>query len=811
MESDFSSSQEVPTGKRVGFVELPDEALEIFSHFTQSPVWSASVITSRGQDTYAVRMARVLGVPVESEPSAELLADCDLVIVGGEAVDRIETVREMLADTGIEILDMNTAADRLGIPLADEVTSGDPSDSEIEEADLCMEMEKPDFGELGMDSGSEVDARFPETPDTGDEDFLTALPESDVEVAESDSRAEDVPEISSPATAGTPGLTWDQIDSGNAALEKKLEEILTATGAESGSIMLPDRDGEHLGIAVSIGLPKETIKKSRPRVGSGLAGQAFASGKPRSRKAEIPTLAEVGGVPRCRIAASTPITRDGQMLGVLSVNVETEEDLSEAQLTEKLSGFLPSVEETLFRAIKFSSMSWEMKESMLFEQVDRIMSLEESFPERLKVLSDVLQDVLQADAVHLYLYDALSKRLELVTEPHGMAVSRYQPVDRGLFGWALKSGATRMFLARETESSNHRGIVCINIRTTRPYGLLVLENVYLEEGDDVRLTRLLDGIVSQLVEIFELEQGVTTQDILSGLRMRIADQASRLDILPPELRIQPALELAIELLAAEVAFWIPGAGEHPVIAQPRTQRAAKILAEAWERFEGIGDWVRENEAGQYIGGENGGTGAPEGPAPYIAVKSQKNDAVLLLMYDSEENAGPFSQLPFHLLTEVLYTICEVIEREGQGKEKEPEEESRELGPPDGVRVLTRDQLKRRIQEEQMRSSRTGLPFSLTRVEYLQGEVPEKDQAFLAKFLLTNKRKTDFVGEVDTAVFVVLSPDTDPDADGLGYRLRECWREQGSKTELSIERCYLPDFKPESRTTATQLDKAPRIA
>jgi hypothetical protein len=144
------------------------------------------------------------------------------------------------------------------------------------------------------------------------------------------------------------------------------------------------------------------------------------------------------------------------------------------------------------------------------------------------------------------------------------------------------------------------------------------------------------------------------------MRMRIADKKDELKVLPPSLRAQPALEFGLSILAAEAAIWIEHPGARPVIAQPQTREAARIVADAWDSLETLCAWIRENGSTAW-GGEGHGwdPGAPGGPVPYVGVLDERQGGVLLAFFPSTDS-GTFVQLPARILIDALAGISELI-------------------------------------------------------------------------------------------------------------------------------------------------------
>ncbi len=115
----MSSRQDpsAPSGRKrnVGFIELPDEALDVFSHYTQLPDWDVVLVVSQVYDSYAVRMAEILQVPVLDAANRLSLLSCDRVIVGQRPMSLLATVREILEETPVEVVPVVDALRDLGI------------------------------------------------------------------------------------------------------------------------------------------------------------------------------------------------------------------------------------------------------------------------------------------------------------------------------------------------------------------------------------------------------------------------------------------------------------------------------------------------------------------------------------------------------------------------------------------------------------------------------------------------------------------------------------------------------------------------
>ena len=70
-----------PSKKVIGFIELPDDALDLFGHYARRPDWEVGVVVSIDGQSYAARMAGILTIPLLDRPNRPALVTCDRLIV----------------------------------------------------------------------------------------------------------------------------------------------------------------------------------------------------------------------------------------------------------------------------------------------------------------------------------------------------------------------------------------------------------------------------------------------------------------------------------------------------------------------------------------------------------------------------------------------------------------------------------------------------------------------------------------------------------------------------------------------------------
>lgn len=104
-------------------------------------------------------------------------------------------------------------------------------------------------------------------------------------------------------------------------LDAALEEVVAVTGADSGSIMLVDKETETLTVAASVGVEAEIVASTRIPIGRGVAGWVAQHRKPLTlpRDADLHLATELL---RDEIASSicAPVLSKDVVIGVLSVN-----------------------------------------------------------------------------------------------------------------------------------------------------------------------------------------------------------------------------------------------------------------------------------------------------------------------------------------------------------------------------------------------------------------------------------------------------------------------------------------------------------
>jgi GAF domain-containing protein len=700
----------------VAFVELPDEALDLFSRLTQRSGTQVLLVVSNDQDNYAIRMAEILQIPVLDYPNRLSLIGCDTVIVGPYPEDSVDEVREMLSGTEAEVYSVEEAFRILGITPP---TEHQISDSNLHNVgDLSQLFAEEERRRHGPDASDPEDGPPPEEPapwkGSRQRDFEIRQPGESNRPATPTAPENGPPKVPVPVPVPAPSpvpapfpvpapssvagpaapprrpgplfpaeaveddavtlpdaptegfdpgpLLGDDLreqlgslsldGSGNLVLKRILDTALHATHCQSGSIMLPDQDQEHLKITVAEGMPDDAVKSVRQRIDEGVAGDVFRNGATRLLHGRTrPPAADKHLRPRLRQAAVIPILHEGRSIGVLCVNQETEHRALTDASVALLERFAKEISSGIFKALKLDTLENDHRMGALLRQCERLMALDESLSHRLIAAGEAMKKALGAEFVHVFVVDPLGQRLELITPRRGATMVRpeYMPMGRGMFGWVARRGRPRTLTLWDEDTREGAATYLIPIQAEFPRGLIVLENAPTAAEHDAPKEAALHEIIVRVAEIIEVEKNLEAQELLSQLEMRVGEQSSRFAGLLPRERARAVLEFMVELLAGETAAWIPKPGAPAVWSRPTGPKNAAIQGEFKKCLDGVARWMGDRDeaaGGAALAGWD--AQAPCSVAPYLCVRGRNGDLVLL-SFPFEETLGTLAQIPVSIL------------------------------------------------------------------------------------------------------------------------------------------------------------------
>ncbi len=463
--------------KRIGFVELSDEALDLFGYYAQRPNWEVALVISVDSQSYAARMSELLKIPFLDRPNRPALVACDRLIVGKKA-GMMEMILDMVEDTEIEVIPLDSAILELAANHGKSQIMQRPDLDALKprEAEPAPE---PKAGPKARKSKAKSTpkktakavrkvAKITRTPKAPPPAVAPVRPATPPAPAASPARKTSPRPNTVPGSELPPGQNPEsgeytsrsafdagtllgadlrdklgalQIDSnGDQLLHEILKMAVRVTHADSGSIMLVDESGTHLRIAVADGLPHWVLSHSRQEVGKGVSGTVFATGKPRLVHGHLAESGSADVRPGLREAASVPILTKEGPIGVLNVSVESEKRLDKSAIG-LLNMFAREASGAVLKAISLKKLTGTVHREAVIRQVERLMSLQETLPSRFRSVGEVLSQNLNGDYAHCFVVDSEGKHLVLFGSPHGTAAlnTRPIPLDKGFLGWILKN------------------------------------------------------------------------------------------------------------------------------------------------------------------------------------------------------------------------------------------------------------------------------------------------------------------------------------------------------------------------------------
>ncbi len=784
-----------PRGKNnLGFVELPDHALDLLSHYTQSEDWEVVLVVSRARDTDVMRMAEILQIPTMEAPERLPLLSCSRVIVGDQPSNIMDTTREVLEGSAVEIVPLEQALTEV----RSQATATDAAAAPLDPAawsDLLPSMEQQAAGAEPQAEETEQPAAPVELAPQPEPAQFEAPPQEeaggDTQAEASAEELRGEPVVESPPAAEPEPVAQSEPDHGSTptpaegidALRGILQRAIAETLASGGAFFLPDGPGGQWRAVAREGISPENAEAFDQRLGEVICREVYVSGVPRITHRNPEGAPESWAEFASPEAAAIGITQDAKVIGILAVVAETPPVAFDDESVLLLARSAREAAGILSRIVGEGADTGDRWQEALIE-VDQFMASPENLGARLRGVADALGRTLAADFARLFLVDPLSRRLSLAGAPEGVASWQplSQPLDRGFLGAMIRIGEVHIAGMFQERGERRAALVCVPIQAREPRALIVLENIPVPAESEEQIFRLLREVVSHTEELIATEEGVVAQELLYQLKMRVTDQIPQLAALPPVQRTRAALELALQNLAAEVAIWVPANKGRPISTEPRSPKAISILGQVRWSLDRIAQWVTANgPTAVGLGAEEANPEAPAGPAPYIGVVSPDGEGVLVTFFPPDEVTGSPAQVPVHVLIEVGHHISELCSpRFTPGMRTAPVMPAA-IPQPDiltdqhGFRLLTR--------QEWLRSRRYGHAFALTRLRFTSPP-SEETAAALRSFLLARKRDVDFLTEREPGACVLLSPEVDENPEGIRERMLREWGE--AHPDLPIE-------------------------
>ena len=509
--------------KIIGFIELPDEALDLFGHYARRPDWEVGVVVSIDGQSYAARMAGILKIPLLDRPNRPALVTCDRLIVGKKPGLRA-TVQELLDDTQVEVVPVEAA-------LADLAAAAKSAQKQAPEA--AKPAKQTEAPKETPHAGAVPPARkapparkrtAPARPGTPAQRPIPASSQPAIpQVAPagaSESRIFDAGTLLGADFRSK--LQSLSLEDGDRLLREILELAVKVTHADSGSIMLVDETETHLRIAVANGLPEWVVTHTRQEVGKGIAGKVFATGEPQIVHGHLsgPQATSADVRPSLRDAACVPIPGKDGPIGVLNLNVESEGRRLDRSAIPLMKAFAREVSGAILKAISLKRLSGKVQREVAIRQVERLMSLQQNLNSRLLSVSDVMGQSLAADFTHCMVVDAAIEYLEMADagkDPNGIH-SRRQPIDRGFAAWVLRQEAPCVLEGGVGE--DRAAIAYLPLSSGRPIAVFCFERISLERTTALQILQFLTEAKEIIEALLALED--SSEDLDTGFPPRRA-------------------------------------------------------------------------------------------------------------------------------------------------------------------------------------------------------------------------------------------------------------------------------------------------
>jgi len=196
-----------------------------------------------------------------------------------------------------------------------------------------------------------------------------------------------------------------------------MDSCIAELEADTGSIMLLDKEKEELRISIARGLPQEVISNTRIKLGEGIAGTVAKEGEPVLLIGKISDLRfkKIKEKEKIKSAMCVPLAVRDEVIGVISVNrlvkpVDyTSEDL------ELLSLFASQAASSLANAELYKEAEDRIRELTKINEVSQTLNSIRSEDEIFRLIADALYEIVGFDFCALLFYRDESSWLNIKT------------------------------------------------------------------------------------------------------------------------------------------------------------------------------------------------------------------------------------------------------------------------------------------------------------------------------------------------------------------------------------------------------------
>jgi diguanylate cyclase (GGDEF)-like protein len=735
---------------RLAFLDLPDDRVDLISLASRTPSVEIVLVVHSDPEALALEIAEVLQIPRSAEPLDLLSLKPDQVALPSlDAPGATVLLRSGISERIFTSLD--EIQSRLKNPAPPPQPAASTRDIPVEDGDSA-----PSFAAPAAHGRTALG--------TGDPEPLQAW------------------EAMFDEATGGLGKIQDALDlSGDR--NRVLQEILTLavdqTGAEMGSIMILDEDEGELTIAFANGIPSETVRSTRQKLGEGISGRVAQERTPLLIHDPSPeSRADPRERSRIRAAMCAPIQVENRVLGVINVSSHQAEKKFDDQDLRRLVRIAERIASILDRVVQTQRRDADAAEFRARRGVEQALTRDRlDQDERLRLAATRIATALRADSVQIYLSLPGETKFHVVASGTAAGVKGLVPVGEGLVASVLEEGEPLCLTARRAGSKGQGAIsrlILAPIQGKRSMGVIAIENRSLKEEETEEETRLvvrLGRLIAQHIES-RRDEGAARQEQLLA---KLADIAPRLMVPHDFDSLLSETAAALRALCPHglVSVRLHGRGDEIAIRASHEGSAADSahLAQMDEELGTLA--VRDGK--ESASPESDGAANEIGFACVpVHAADRVVGAVAALAPRGEGASAPIGAPELETIRKLAQYVALAWER-AQGAD--------EAAPPatadPATGLIAASALEARVLEEVKRAERYHDHFLLTLcaiagyqdlVEKQGAEWTETLVQDFARSLSRNVREVDLVARVGGGRFAVLSPETDKDHGALLKRL-----------------------------------------
>jgi HD-GYP domain-containing protein (c-di-GMP phosphodiesterase class II) len=317
----------------------------------------------------------------------------------------------------------------------------------------------------------------------------------------------------------------------NVLLERFLEMLMNAIGAEAGSLLLVDKPSETLNFTVALGKKGRELKDVRLRMGEGIAGWVAQCGKPlltpdvKSDPRFNPKMGKAIHYTTRNIVC-VPLKYEDDVLGVVELLNKKGKDAFDESDMKVLQAFTPYISVIIKNAQLF------LENRLRIRRLEHLMELSEYVNSTLNLntlfdkILEISTDTLAAEAGSIMMLDEEKQELKF-SAATGTKAEKLKdirvPVGEGIAGWVAREGKSVLIADAQNDprffrKADHktefktRSVIAVPLKTKdKLIGVLEVLNKKNNEpfnDDDVSMLEALSNQAAVAVENAKLYANV---------------------------------------------------------------------------------------------------------------------------------------------------------------------------------------------------------------------------------------------------------------------------------------------------------------